>query len=85
MQATLTSPLTLNPTQATALVIESFSVEPDAGVITVRFKLVDAGGNIVDRRIVTSNAPNVQTWIANQTATIYNALLSKLGVTGTVA
>lgn len=85
MQATLSAPLTLNPQQAVVLVIESFTVEPDAGVLTVRYRLVDSGGNLLERRTVTSNAPNVQTWITNQTTTIYNALLNKLGLTGTVA
>lgn len=84
MQATLSAPLTLDPTQATVLVVDSFQADPQAGMLTVVYRLVDSSGNTVARRTATSNASSVQTWIANNTATIYNALLSKLGVTGTV-
>ena len=85
MQATLSAPLTLNPAQATALIIERFAAEPDAGVLTVTFRLVDASGNMLDRRTITANTPAVQIWITNQTTTIYSALLTRLGLTGTVA
>jgi hypothetical protein len=84
-QATLDAPLTLDPTQAVKLKIMSFNTECDARVVTIRFAMLDASGKVVSERTVQADGAQVQTWITNQETTIYNRLLAKLGVTGTIA
>jgi hypothetical protein len=84
-EVTLDAPLTLDPKQATRLVIRYWHVEPDAGVVQVGYDLFDASGKLLERRAITADGAQVQTWIANNTNTIYTRLLAKLGVTGTVA
>lgn len=83
-EAVLDAPLTLNPQTATRLVLRSYVVEVGAGVIQIAFDLVDASGKVLESRRIVADGPAVQTYIANQSATIVARLLAKLGLTGTV-
>jgi hypothetical protein len=85
MQATLDAPLTLDPQQAARLVIRGALVDCDARVVIIHFDMVDGDGKILERRTITADGAQVQTWISNQESVIYGRLLAKLGVTGTVA
>lgn len=85
MQATLSAPLTLNPQQAAVLVLRSTTIDHPGKQVIVRFALIGAGGAVLDtREVVISDAATV-TWLTAQESTILNALLTKMGVTGTVA
>jgi hypothetical protein len=85
MQATLDAPLTLDPQQATKLVIRGANVDFDGRVVLIHFDMVAANGTILQRRSIVVDGSQVQTWITNQENAIYTRLLAKLGVTGTVA
>ncbi|MEJ7812899.1 MAG: hypothetical protein WKG32_20965 [Gemmatimonadaceae bacterium] len=82
--AALNAPLTLDPKQATTLVLRSAVVEFEAGVIQLRYELVDAAGKVLETRTVTADGAAVQTWIATQRAPLYQRLLAKLGVAGVI-
>lgn len=83
-EATLDAPLTLDPQQATKLVIRGANVDFDGRVVVINFDMVAANGTILQRRSIVADGAQVQTWITNQEATIYGRLLAKLGVTGTI-
>lgn len=83
-RVTLDEPLTLDPQQATRLEIRSAQIDFDARVVIIQVDLVGANGRTLARREVTADGAQVQTWINNQESTIYQRLLAKLGVTGTI-
>lgn len=83
-EATLSQPLTLNPTQATKLVLVSATPEFAAGVMHITFDMFAANGTLIERRTITADGAAVKTWVANAEATIYTRLLAKLGVNGVV-
>jgi hypothetical protein len=83
-QAALTSPLTLDPTEAVTLRLRRFVGECDARVVQVTVVMLDAGGNIVGERTIQADSAAVKTWLTNQETTILNALLNKLGISGTI-
>ena len=85
MQATLDTPLTLDPKQATKLVVRSAVIEFDSRAVQIDYEMIDASGKTVDRRRITATGAAVQTWITNQENTIYTRLLASLGITGTIA
>lgn len=85
MQATLDSPLTLDPLQAVTLKIVNTVIDHGARQVSITFELVDDTGKLLQRRTIVADGAQVQTWINNQEATIYSRLLAKLNVTGTVA
>lgn len=80
----LDSPLVLNPQQAATLRLERTTIEHDAKVVQIQVALVAANGTILERRTVQAGGAAVQTWIANQEATILGRLLATMGVTGTI-
>lgn len=80
----LSAPLPLDPREAADIDIIYWHVEPKSGVVEICFDLLDATGKAVDRRRVVADGAQIQTWIANNTNTIYQRLAAKLGVTGTV-
>lgn len=84
-EVTLDTPLTLDPKQATKLVLRSAVIEFDSRALQIDYVLVDADGKVVDRRRITATGAQVRAWITNQEATILNRLLAHLGVTGTIA
>lgn len=84
-QATLDAPLTLDPTQAFTLRLRRFVGECDARVVQITVVMLDAQGKIVGERTIQADGVAVRNWLTNQETTILNALLSKLGITGTVA
>lgn len=84
-QATLTNPLTLNPQQATRLVIREARVDFDAREVLLRIDYVSAQNVVLETRTVVVDGAQVQTWINNQENTLYTRLLAKLGVTGNIA
>jgi hypothetical protein len=85
MQATLDSPLILDPLQAATLRIINTVIDHGSRTVSITFELVDDTDKLLQRRTIVADGATVQTWIANQEATIYGRLLTKLGVTGTVA
>jgi hypothetical protein len=84
MKATLDTPLTLDPQQAVDVDIVSTQIDHKARVLIVTFDLLDSNGNAIARRTATAGGAQVQTWIGNQETTIYQRLLAKLGLTGTI-
>lgn len=84
-EATLDAPLTLDPKQATKLVVRHADIDFAARTVDIDYFLVDATGKVIDRKRITASGAAVQTWITNQETTIYNRLLASLGVTGTIA
>lgn len=85
MNATLDAPLTLDPQQAITLKLRQTMVDHTERVVILYFDLIDGGGNVVAQRRLTADGAQVQAWITAQETTIYQRLLSKLGVTGTIA
>lgn len=85
MKATLSAPLTLNPQQATELVVTRALLNFESRTVAIDFELRDVGGAVVSRRSIEVSTNAVKNWLTNQETTIYNALLTKLGITGTVA
>jgi hypothetical protein len=83
-QVTLDAPLTLDPKQATKLVLRHAVLEFGPDVVQIAFDLVDATGKVIDRRSITADGAAVATWVNNQEATICARLMAKLGVTGVV-
>lgn len=83
-EATLDSPLTLDPQQATKLVIRGVQIDLDGRDMTIHFDLVGAGNVILARRSVVATGSQVQTYISNQETNYYTRLLAKLGITGTI-
>lgn len=83
--ATLSAPLTLDPTTATKLVLRSAVLEFGSDVVHITFDMYDAAGKLIVRRTIVADGNQVRTWVQNQEATIYARLLAKLGVAGTVA
>lgn len=84
-EATLSSPLTINPAQAVKLRVRATRVDHVARVVGVTVEYVDAGGNVVHRETDQLSGPQVETWISNQEATLLNRWLARKGLTGTVA
>ena len=83
--AILDTPMTLDTRAAAQLVIRGVHIHlTSPRSIDVIFELVDSSGVVVDRRVVNASGAGVQNWISNQEAALYNQLMSKLGVTGTV-
>jgi hypothetical protein len=85
MEATLSAPLTLNPAQATKLIVRFAVLEFGADVVQITYDLVNAAGKVIHRETITADGAAVKTWVQNQEAVIYARLMAKLGVTGTVA
>jgi hypothetical protein len=83
-QVTLDAPLTLDPKQATKLVLRRADIDFTARTVEIDYVLVDATGKTIDRKRITASGAQVQTWINNQETTIYGRLLAALGVTGTI-
>lgn len=82
--ATLDADLTVNPSKARKLVLETTVIDHLAKAITINVTLTDVNGVTVDARTLTIKTAAVATWIGNQETTILNALLAKLGVTGVI-
>ena len=85
MQATLTSPMTLDPQTATKLVIRRAVLDFDNRSLVIHVDMVDADGRVIQQRAVVAEGSQVQTYVGNQESSIYTRLLAKLNVTGTVA
>lgn len=84
-EATLSSPLTLDPRQAVKLRVRSMTVDHVARVVGVTIDYVDSGGVVVLTVQRQLTGVQVDTWIGNQEATILNRYLATVGLTGTVA
>jgi uncharacterized lipoprotein YmbA len=84
-EATLDSPHTLDPRQAVKLRVRAMQVDHVARVVGVTIDYVDAGGVVIHTVQRQLSGAQVQTWIANQEATILSRFLAAEGLTGTVA
>lgn len=84
-QVTLDAPLTLDPTQATRIVLRGARLNFSNNSIDVVVEFVDASGNIRETRVIPADGAQVATYVGNQANTILTRLLAKLGVTGTIS
>jgi hypothetical protein len=84
-QATLTSPLTLDPQTAAKLVIKRATLDFQDRTVVIHYDMLDSNGRVIERRSTIASGAQVQTYITNQESTIYTRLLAQLNVTGTVA
>lgn len=84
-EATLTSPLTLDPRQAIKLRVRMFKAEDAAGTVNVVIDYVDSGGIVVKTDSDQLTGAPIATWISNQESTILTRYLAKKGLAGTVA
>jgi len=82
---TLDQPLTLNPLQAAKLELIEARVDYVNRQVHALFHLTDANGAILEVRTATLAGAAVETWMANQEATLYQRLTLKLGVSGSLA
>jgi hypothetical protein len=83
-EATLTSPLTLDPQQAVKLRFADATIDFVTRTVFARYELVDNAGAVIAQRTMKLTGAQVQTWITNQENTLYTRLLAQLGVTGTI-
>lgn len=84
-EATLSSPFTLDPRQATKLRVREFTAEKEGGFVRAVIDYVDADGNVVHTDRYRLTGAQVVTWIANQEATILTRYLAATSMVGTVA
>lgn len=84
-EATLDSPLTLDPQTCAKLRLVHSTVDHVQRVVIARYDLVDSNGVVLQQRTVRLTGAAVNTWITNNENTLYTRLLAQLGVTGTVA
>jgi hypothetical protein len=84
VRITLSSPLTVNPTQVAKLQVRHTAIDHQARVAVVFLDMLDASGAVVESRSVTLNGTQVAAWVDNLRDTIVSRLLAKLGVTGSI-
>lgn len=84
-QATLSSPLTLDPRQAVTLRVRGFKVDDVERAVMVLIDYVDSGGTVIRTDTQKLTGAQVDTWISNQESTLLTRYLAAKGLTGTVA
>lgn len=86
-QANLTAPITLDPTQASSIKLQSvrFDYTSTPHQLFLLFAYLDGVGNVVNTREVVASDAAVQTYMANQETNILTRLMARLGLTGTIA
>lgn len=83
-EATLDSPHTLDPRQATKLRVRSIRVDNVARTVGVTIDYLDAGNAVVQTVQRQLSGAQIDTWIANQEGTILTRYLALVGLTGTI-
>lgn len=84
-QATLTSPLTLDPREAVKLKVRVTKVDHTARVVGVTIDYLDASNAVIKTVQRQLSGAQVETWIGNQESTILSRFMAAEGLTGTIA